>query len=298
MNKPTFTGVIQFVHPGQEHKSTKTGWQGWSFDRHARKFMLSNGNWIDSNSKMNSGEFTFWGEWEAQSEIISTAPSAPGLPQNIVIPRFGGPINQVDSLMNTDPYVFGDQFKYTLCKQSMRSGSSTYLSRLTPGTLILFGSVVNGYFTLDTALVVGNSTLKHSRSTWEDEISSSLTETYKEVTMKPMYWDKYVPDEVTYSLYSGATPSSPVNEMYSFFPCLPSEPGKPLRFARPIINLEGVINHASKQAPKGTAGDSEMIKKCWISVVEQVRAQGLSLGVHAVEPVATAIPEPIRQPRQ
>ena len=111
-----------------------------------------------------------------------------------------------------------------------------------------------------------------------------------------MYWDKNVPDEVTYNLYFGATPSLPFNEMFSFFPCLPSESGTPQRFARPVINLEDVINHASKQAPKGTPGDPEMVKNCWTKVVEQVRAQGLSLGVHAAEPVITSIPESILQP--
>jgi hypothetical protein len=298
MDKPTFTGVIQFSHPGPEHKSIKTGWQSWTLDHHARKFMFSTGNWIDSNSEIHSGEFTFWGEWEAQSEIISTAPSTPGLPRNIVIPRFGGPINPVEGLMNTDPYVFGEQFKYTLCRQSMQNGSSTILSRLTPGTLILFGSVVNGYFSLDTAFVTGDSIQKHSRHTWENEISAVLSETYKEATLKPMYWDKKVPDEFTYSLYFGATPNSPFNEMYSFFPCLPSESGTPLRFARPVINLEGLVNHSSARTFKKTSGDSEMVKNCWTSVVEQVRAQGLSLGVHAVEPVVTAIPESLRQPRR
>ena len=296
MTKPVFTGVIQFVHPGHEHKTTKTGWQGWSLNSHARKFMVSDGNWIDLDSNLRSGEFTFWGEWEAQSEIISTVPGSQGLPRNIVIPRFGGPIRPVDNLMNTDPYVFGEQFKYTLCKQSMRNGSSTYLSRLAPGTLVLFGSVVNGYFTLDTAFVTGNSTFQHSRSTWENEFNEQLSDTYKEVTLKPMYWDKNVPDEVTYNLYFGATPSLPFNEMFSFFPCLPSESGTPQRFARPVINLEDVINHASKQAPKGTPGDPEMVKNCWRKVVKQVQAQGLSLGVHAAEPVITSIPESIRQP--
>lgn len=298
MDKSYFTGVVQFVHPGPEHKSNKTGWQGWSLGHHARKFMLADGNWIDSNSKINSGEFTFWGEWEAQSEIISAVRSGMGLPQNIVVPRFGGPISPVENLMNTDPYVFGEQFKYTLCKQSLRNGSSTYLSRLAPGTLVLFGSVVKGYFTLDTAFVTGNSTHQHSRSTWEKEIGAGLSETYKAVTLKPMYWDKNVPDEVTYSLYFGATPSSPFNGMFSFFPCLPMESDESMRFSRPIINLEGVINHASKQAPKGTPGDSEMVKKCWTSVVEQVQAQGLSLGVHAVEPIMTTVPDSVRQPQK
>jgi hypothetical protein len=86
--------------------------------------------------------------------------------------------------------------------------------------------------------------------------------------------------------------------MYSFFPCLPSESGKPLRFARPVINLEGLVNHSSARTFKKTFGNSEMVKNCWKSVVEQVRAQGLSLGVHAAEPVVTAIPESLRQPRK
>ena len=296
MSNQGFHGVIQFVHPGHEHKAKST-WQHWTLGSHARKFMLNHGEWMDSNLVTHAGEMTFWGEWEGPSEVISSWSFEKGLPRHLVTPHYWGPTISVPGLMNTDPYVFGSEFKYTLCKQSQRKGNSTYLAKLQPGTLVLFGSVVKGFFCLDTAFVVGPTIIEHSRATWENEVLPHISPTYKAVTLDPMYWDPNVPDSVTYKLYHGATSTGTHNGMFSFFPCLPSN-SNPERFERPVIELPNVINHNSKQAPKGTQGDETMIKKCWDSIVEQVFSQGLSLGVNATEPLLTNRPEEISESPQ
>jgi hypothetical protein len=78
--------------------------------------------------------------------------------------------------------------------------------------------------------------------------------------------------------------------MFSFVPCMPAERA-PLRFARPRIQLQGLINPRSQQAPKGYTHrdrlDIEGARSAWRSVVEQVLDAGCVLGYGFPEPVLT-----------
>lgn len=46
---------------------------------------------------------------------------------------------------------------------------------------------------------------------------------------------------MSFRLYQGATPNDPVEDMFSFVPCVPAEGDFDARFARPEIRLPGVI---------------------------------------------------------
>lgn len=166
--------VIEFTHPGLEYQPRRRrksgsadfcfadvdaarlkGVRQWNeLDGHRRKFMHCGAQYLDRlNQSPRSGMVSFWGEWEAQSWMEEL--DAAG---NIVRPKFvhypflddayGGPRRH-----NTDPFVFGDHFWYTNCKQ--RSGGVA--SQLEKWSVILFGTEFQEGFRLDTVFVVGQS---------------------------------------------------------------------------------------------------------------------------------------------
>ena len=111
---------------------------------------------------METGVVVFWGEWEPESEGEPIASTGPDGPRWIHRPYYVRPTSYPGDLQNTDPFVFGDRFLYTLCRQTKPiSGHArpTFLRDLAPGSLILFGSLKGGDFVLDTALVVAEGVL-------------------------------------------------------------------------------------------------------------------------------------------
>ena len=56
-------------------------------------------------------------------------------------------------LHNTDPFIFGDRFLYSNCKQA----TSTRLRSLGRGSVIAFGSHTARRWVLDTVMVVAGS---------------------------------------------------------------------------------------------------------------------------------------------
>ena len=291
MSKKRFHGVIQFIHPGGEHKVGSDGWTPWNLTMHKRKFMSATGSYVDKSDQVHESLIALWGEWEGPSKRLHSWTAKPPLPTNLVVPVYPGAAAPIDGLQNTDPYVFGNRFHYTLCKQSQRSGRTTFLAHLEPGSLILFGSRVQKKFVLDTVFVVDDNIIPHNRLTWNEQLSAEVSKTFRSVTLDPMYWDKNVSDEATHCLYSGARRDSPFHSMFSFFPCLPHTDGEYARFARPVIDIESVINHKLQQGQKGTELLPEQTKEVWLQVVEQVRNQGLHLGVSGVEPSISVVPD-------
>ena len=287
MTNNGFLGVVQFIHPGNEHKVDKSGWTPWNLGMHARKYMAAESRYVLQDGSIEYGESLFWGEWEGPSRRIFSWEPSGELPKNLVIPHFPGHPRAVAGLQNTDPYVFGDGFRYTLCKQVKRNGQSTFLANLLPGTLVLFGSKLGGRFVLDTAFVVADPVIRHSRQTWREE-TADVSDTYKAMALEPMYFDPNTIDGVDYSLYTGAADTRPHNDMYSFFPSIPVT-NVPLPFARPTITLEGVVNPKLMMGQRRTQMSGSEIKACWDSVVRQVHEAGLNLGVFAAEPGLSSV---------
>ena len=89
--------------------------------------------------------------------------------------------------------------------------------------------------------------------------------------------------------YQGATHDSPMDGMFSFFPCLPAEQGSP--FSRPHIELP--TEYFNPNLPQGAKGCAigigptakPTVRELWHSVAEQVLDQGLRLGVGAKSPI-------------
>ena len=104
-------------------------------------------------------ELTFWGEWEPQSHITRiTNPQEDGCSPHVIhrpLLDLTEPVKDSKNRyrQNTDPFVFREQFLYRCCQQTRKTGP-TQLAHLLPGSIVLFGSRVNGLFAVDTVFVV------------------------------------------------------------------------------------------------------------------------------------------------
>lgn len=265
---------VQFLHPGYEHDVRQPGLFPWNLKgRHRRKFLRSPGAYVDDAGRLVEDELVFWGEWEPQSEAVPLEKTELLGPRWLHTP-FYEPLE--GWAQNTDPFVFGDRFRFSICQQH-RGGRPTQLAKLLPGSVVLFGSGLGGEFRLDTVFVVGPEHQEHSRAR-----RPVVDAAYEEIVLDPYYAG--FPDDRVHRLYEGATPETPVHGMFSFFPC--KTLAEALNgFARPTIRLDGLIKQTHKQSYKRTfLADLDHAAHLWRAVVAQVEAAGLRLGVRAEMP--------------
>lgn len=272
---------VQFPHPGREHLPGHNGHRGWTLREHGRKYMASPGTWmneLDPNAPRHRGEIQFWGEWEGPSRVIADFQhSVTGGPRYLYEPFWDYPPDHPEA-QNTDPFVFGDRFIYSNCRQNTRHGQRK-TQHLAVGSIIAFGSGRLHDFVLDTLFVVGGA----RRVTWETIDELDVDPVFRAVTL-----DLLVPrpEGPSFTLYEGATPDEPVAGMFSFFPCIPSEEDRS-GFARPAVKANKMINPKNWRAAKLTSiEDLETGREVWTDLAEQVLGNDLLLGTHAVMPDA------------
>jgi|694.fasta_scaffold17913_13 hypothetical protein len=165
--------ILEFTHPGLEYQpgkrrsgsrdfllvddgeSDRKGVRQWNeLGGHRRKFLRCGGHYISSlDEAPKSGKISFWGEWEAQSWMEELPRHSSGDRPRFVHYPFLDNSYSGDRRHNTDPFVFGDHFWYTNCKQK----PGGVASRLEAGSVILFGTEFKEGFRLDTVFVVGMS---------------------------------------------------------------------------------------------------------------------------------------------
>lgn len=272
---------VQFPHPGAEHNPPGTR-MPWNTGEHRRKFLTSPGRFVDGDDEVTDGDLVFWGEWEAPSEIVDRWPTSGRLPRYLHRPYWARPANS-GWRQNTDPWVFGRQMIYSNCKQTLRPDHRpTALQRLTRGSVICFGSALDGEFCADTILVIA------SAEPWrpdDDDITSRAGAAFATCTAGSLASgdDRYGHARLT--LYRGATIDDPVDGMYSFVPALPAGHDRP-RFARPPIRLPGLINPASTQSANGSnrPQPAHIVRDAWEAIRHQVLTAGLVLAVHIDTP--------------
>ena len=269
MTSPVY--VVQFPHPGSEHRHHGSHAMPWNHGMHRRKFMVASGLALDASSRRVDGEFAFWGEWEAPSRVVARWPCQSALPQQLHRPFWHRPADDTIR-QNTDPWVFGRTFRYSNCKQ-IRGGRPSALQRLTRGSVLFFGSMVAGAFVLDTVFVVDSATQ------FVPGLHKDADEAFQICTVESLITDGLSGNSLT--LYTGATFENPVNGMFSFAPCRPFSPDP--RFERPALILPGHINPANGQAPAGVsqarATEPATAHAAWQETCQQVLAAGLMLGV-------------------
>jgi len=213
---------VQFIHNGKEPITIKSTGESWNKGNHCRKFIRSRGLRLDENGRKIDGCVVFWGEWEPESKIVRKIekPIKKG-PNCIYEPYYLRPHSYGD-LQNTDPFVFGDHFRYSWCQQP----SHRSLRSLEQGCMILFGSPTKEGFALDTVFVVLDY-VGYAMNDYE-ALLRQVDETYRVVTTNPILKGKTSACHKTctsranskvYKSYRGATIDDSVNGMFSFFPC-------------------------------------------------------------------------------
>ncbi|MCY2987436.1 MAG: hypothetical protein NTY19_06165 [Planctomycetota bacterium] len=274
---------IQFPHPGGECRPGPDGKIEWnpSSEDHCRKFLHQKGRWVTGpdDSSPKEADLDFWAEWEPQSELIRRLPRGqPGSPKFLLRPRFF-PKTCYQGLHNTDPFVFGDQFYYCVCKQEKT------MRRLAPGSIIVFGSRLKRSFVLDTVFVV---------EAWEPHNADNyqtlpVPEVYRAAGLAPLYdgGDSCCTNAQgePHRLYHGAMHDNRCHGMFSFFPCLPTSEF-PAGFARPNICLPELISQGLPMGLKISHPlTADQANALWNRVAKQVREhQSLRLGVFAEIP--------------
>jgi hypothetical protein len=249
----------------------------WNTGDHARKFMETEATHMTGAEAGTErrGRVVFWGEWEGPSLVVRKWPKNGEQPRFLHQPFWEHP-TIAGSRQNTDPWVFGDYFRYSNCKQLTDRRKPTAMQGLTPGSLVLFGSARGGGFVLDTVFVIGQrvgtfvpaqgNTLGEDEAFFCSTLDSLNTSEEEKVR------------RATFTLFRGATPSARTEGMFSFTPCLPADGDIP-RFVRPAIELPGVLNRASWQTPAGAKRPrpQDEVTQIWHRVVAQVIEQDLAL---------------------
>ena len=284
---------VQFPHPGSEHKPDFDGGKDWlrradtdgcgpsvrcSTD-HARKFMQVSGQWLEEDHKICNGELWTWGEWEAQSDLLRTLDQPGGdrdFPRYLWRPYYILPPHGYRGLHNTDPFIFGERFLYSNCRQASRPG----LMNLDRGSVIVFGSDKSGAWVLDTVLVVAGS-VEYMTDEAPHVLADWAPQAFLHVTAGPLAAND---SGRNLRLYQGATPSDPIDEMFSFFPAMPADDD--IGFKRPSIRLPAwcFTQNLRMTAKQKSDVSRETLHGLWESLVEQVREAGLALGTHAAVP--------------
>lgn len=276
---------IQFIHNGKEPIAARNTGESWNKGSHCRKFLRSSGSRLDENGRKIDGQIVFWGEWEPESRIVRRIekPTKNG-PHYIYEPYYLRP-HSYEGLQNTDPFVFGDHFRYSWCQQP----SHISLRSLEQGCVILFGSPTKEGFALDTVFVVLDY-VKYMLNDYE-ALLRQVNETYMVVTTNPILKGKTSAchetctsqaDSRTYRSYRGATVDDDVNGMFSYFPCQAYTEDS-LGFARPIIRMSTVKDSLPRGIKKTPCENLNQVKNLWDEVVRQVR-KTCSLGVFAQMP--------------
>lgn len=287
--------IHQVNHPGQElnikFKSRKTHIQDYYFfqgsinsgvrlwnrcsingkpNSHKRKFIEHSGKYVESVDPTKEGKslLRFWGEYEGHSEFELLIPL-------VNLPYWNNPwavhrpffcarnIND----QNTDPFIFGDNFYYAICKK-------TNLKNLNIGDIILFGSEFGTkediHFYLDTMFVVENV---------QSSILSNLYDVvYQESTLKRIGISNFT--KGTLPIHVGKKFSNDGN-IFSFFPAKIASNNS---FGRPIIDVErlGLQKPGARTGAKSRElNDNESIEEIWKSIVNTILKQGYILGTHA-----------------
>jgi len=240
---------------------------------HYRKLLVNPGEYINNSiSEPERDKLMFWGEWEGNSFFTKTG-NGTNSPTGLHEP-FHSIKNK--GCQNTDPYVFGDSYKYAICSQT---GA---MCNLLDGSLILFGSTTKEGFLLDTVFVVKDH--EPAISVFGNK-AKNYSNTYREETLDRLG-----------SCYLGSDPS-PKKKIYhgqtwydskdyfSFVPCKIAD--KSNSYERALINFPWLstqkmghpYNHLKNRSPIDI----------WNDIKNYVLKNGFNLGIRFDEPPTSDI---------
>lgn len=285
---------------------SKTGRRFWNTeDNHKRKFMKHHGQYIgyiEDQPKYHNSLY-FWGEWEPPSKFALTenkfsnstkqphavhAPffSMEGISQNKAKGKATGfnskqqGCGKIKGIChNTDPFVFGDHFYYTNCKQK-ESGKGKKMLDLPSQSIILFGSEYQDGFVLDTVFVVDSSETVKEYYKHNGEYPEILRKATIDLNGGLQKWHKLYKGR----MYDCENPDSELNKQpFSFVPCKINCENS--GFQRPVINHKKF--HLQKLGAKSVLHSIEghhSEGEFWNELVNDLKKEGVLLGVRLSMP--------------
>lgn len=248
---------------------------------HHRKLIASSqANIIDANNKvLMQQEITFIGEWECCSSFVLNGQN---LPFNMIhTPIHSKHDASIPKCMNTDPFVFGDEFKWISCKQPADK------SRINIGDIVIFGSytlkdrkvdmmLIDTVLVVDKVIVIDNFNPKLFGKCYND-VTIAHTNTVGDgfyIVLGKMY---------------DMTKSYEENVPFSFVPCRRTNNGLMDKLVLdrhiPIAELAGKPLRIGQNG--GHLGIDDNIA-AWHDVVNLVRSAGCELGIFMPEPTLTS----------
>ncbi len=292
--------IIQFSHDGEElnlsrrskkneiayrfdNLTSNIGYRYWNNEpRHKRKFIKHNGWYLENtgisfNPKPKKAELFFWGEWEPQSRFELTGNKylkTPSLPHAIHYPMFS--VRGIGG-HNTDPFVFGENFYYTNCKQN----SYRMLRTMDNGSIVIYGSekgktdfIIDTVFVVDTSETIENY---HSHPTDYPSILRQATIDLRNGLPNSMRLYKGKMYDFK-SFYSNNFPY-----IFCFVPC--KVDCDILGFERPVIDWKtfNLKKPGAGTVTKKVNYNSEI--DFWHDIVAEIIKQGFSLGIKLEMPV-------------
>jgi hypothetical protein len=272
--------TVQINHPNREYDYPGDGYfanadliiRRWNDDlnQHYRKFIRNKGIYVKGikDNDPDNEDLMFWGEWEGHTifhPLERVNPNGIHEPFHSIIER---------GCQNTDPYVFGEFFKYAICSQT------GVMQNLDPGSLILFGTTTNRGFILDTVFIVGayetaeqvyHNNAANYMQIYREETIQQLGETYlgpnhsqtNRIYYSRTWWDdqnyfSYVPCRISDNTYEKVI--------------IPVPPMSKQKVGHPYSHLN---------PPKGRFAAPP---EAWDYITAQVIAQGFYLGIRLEEP--------------
>lgn len=277
---------VQFNHPGaQKSYRPNNGYtevdgkiiRDWNNeDSHYRKFLLNKGMYIDDikDNKPKGSDLFFWGEWEGHSLFKPIQNADYRRMPNGVHQPFHSMVRQEGQ--NTDPYVFGEDFKYGVCKQTGE------MCNLEQDSLILFGSVYPTLerFYIDTVFVVKTHTT--ATQVYDNE-GEGFSETYKRQTLNQLSEYLAVRHVATQNKLYRSQTWWDNKEYFSFVPCKPSKGD--VGFERLFIPLnDPIITLSPYPSGRKYLDDSLNPMELWQRIAKIAEKQGFKLGIRIDEP--------------
>lgn len=268
---------VQLNHPGKEkpfeigkgyHYINNQIIREWNNDStHYRKFLRCDGEYLTSlDSHPVTEKLYFWGEWEGNS-LFTPLGDGRNLPHGIHDP-FHSPVNI--GRQNTDPYVYGDHFKYATCSQR------GVLGKLLPESMILFGTTKNIGFELDTVFIVRS--YETAQEIYES-YANNYSIIYREETLERLNDDYLGPHySLRKKLYSSLTWWENSN-YFSFVPCrINNYKG----FHKALLSIPPFARQKIGHPYQHFIGTDQI--KLWKFIVSEVLKQGFYLGIRFEEP--------------
>jgi len=293
MAKSDYIQVIEFTHPGAQmrfklgkgyHKSTNGSiYREWNKEpQHKRKFICNKGKYLHTTESKTpiSDDILFWGEWEGHSWFEPLSGGSVIMPNGIHYPFF----NPKEPSQNTDPWVYGNEFIYAVCKQV----SSRLL--LAKDSVIIFGTEYKDHFAVDTVFVID----KYTPAETLKANPSVVTDLYWSATINRLNAEYPLPGSKN-RVYKGKMWQSGLKELYSFVPCKPLSSNGKKGFQRLSLPHEWAQKELGFQKPGARTVCStrhtgiEKATEVWNIIVKECIRQEYKLGVSFDEPVYNSI---------